>query len=167
MKVLSLDISTNVTGFAAMDDSGLIEYGGLSLKEKQSDTASNSTLYNFGIAMSELMEKHKPDKVITENIYLGKNVSTVIVLAMMSGIARFIAFKYGVECYKLYPKSVDIHLGVETHLKRDARKKRIVELINKRFGLKLKIKENDIADAIAMASCAMYKIRKNEEMKTI
>ena len=169
MRILALDISSEKTGFAFLEDDLLLEYGILDIGQfKKKVGSTNYMISRFGDMVDATIKRCNPDKLIIENIYLGKNLSTVLLLAMLAGVARYVGYGNKVECYKIFPKSVEVYLGISSEkLKRDIRKQRIVDKVNEKHKLKLSLSDNDIADAISMGECAMYKLNHGEVLEMI
>ena len=168
MKVLALDISSNKTGWALVEDLNLISYGVLDIKQHKPDRLINNyTLFMFKRELVTLFDIVKPDRVAVENVYLGTNTKVALSLAMMSGVARCFSYEFtGNEIATIYPSAVNKFLGFG-RVKRKERKKLLVEIVNIMFDLKLYKKDDDIADAIGIAFVAFNKFRKGLKIQSI
>lgn len=178
MKLLSLDISTH-TGWAVFDDKKLVEYGVLNVKVDDLNfkpdpskspkyprnilNASSGMLY----LIVELLEKFKPDVVIAENTVKGKNRHYQRLLEWFHKdiidyfIDHNINFVYtdpsewrkklSIRLSKEEKKNNrDVSLGKKRG--RITKKHLSVNETNKRYFLKLKLCQNDIADAIMVGT---------------
>ena len=168
MRVLALDISSNKTGWALVKNATLESYGVLDIKQyKPNKLISNYTLYMFRHKLVELFDKTKPSRVAIENVYLGTNTKVALALAMMSGVARCLAYSYTKnEIATIYPSSVNKFLGFG-RVKRVERKKLLVKMVYILFDLKLLKKDDDIADAIGIGFVAFNKFHKGLKIQSI
>lgn len=101
---------------------------------------------------NKVSQKFSLNTVIIEDCFYGKNVDTLKALARCSGLARDRFKNLADRCEYMYPKTIRKEINCNTHkLKGYQLKKYIVTYINEALSLKLKAKDNDIADAIACA----------------
>ena len=108
-------------------------------------------LYSFEVLLRDLIQKHKPDEVIIEDIFKGRSVLTFKSLAMFRGIALKVTFEeLGKDPISVMASSARALIGVKN------KKEIAYEFIVKKY--KLTDYEfdthNDIADAIVLALTA-------------
>ena len=177
MRVLSLDLSTS-TGWALFEDDKLIAHGRLEqihVKDFNVNAHPNkSSAYPANIIdaakkiaalVREQLDTHRPDHVVVENTVKGRNRHTQRILEFIHFtvleelLSRRLPFTY------LDPsewrKILDIRLSADDKANNKdvkAGKKRgkigkkhlAVRAANERFGLALKQKDDDVADAILL-----------------
>lgn len=162
MVILSLDVAGAATGWAVGVDGKLEGHG----KFIGNVTKSKGyQLYEFEKWLTELFGGLKPDVIIIERPFRGRNSN------VLAQISKFIAI-VEVAAYKLLhkdilsewfidPKSVKKALKVKKGRNHDDNKRLMVNRINSLYGLRLKFVKNkskkhnddDIADAIALLHC--------------
>lgn len=169
MKILGVDISSSITGWAVVDNSELISYGAIDIKSMKRDAViTNSMLWGFGEKIRQLLELVKPDHMAVENVYMGMNPQTCKSLAMMSGIARYISVgMLHNEVPTIYPSEVNKYYGIKGNPKRKIRKDKLVQQANKFFGTSFLKKDDDIADAIGIAFVAYHKLSRGNKIRYI
>ena len=103
MRILALDQSSRITGWAVFDEDQLIGYGKINLSK---ETEIGERLHTLRNSVSDLIKEFKIDKVILEDIYMDgqrvNNVQTFKVLAEVFGV--------------LFELCVDLEIPVEAVL---------------------------------------------------
>ncbi len=153
MKVLGLDISSNMTGWAVIEDGILKEYGAIPIKRyKQLNKISNQMMWKYASKLKRLVIAHDPDVVGIENVYVDeKNFRVGLMLSGMACIARVIGYGHTLQDLPtIWPSQVNSLFKIGNP-KREDRKPLIVRHTNKKWNLNLRIKDDDIADAICIA----------------
>ena len=146
-KYLGLDLSTVSTGYAVFNEQLLVESGKIVPPEGMSVMAR--IVYTAG-KVRTICTTHKPDKVIIEDVFYGSNYLTTKLLNRLAGAVYSTIYTYSGDLYPLpniefvTPTSARKYFG----LLPASKKRHIVEAVNRKFGLSLKIKDNDEADAI-------------------
>ncbi len=156
MKVLGLDISSNMTGWAVIEDGILKEYGAIPIKRyKQQNKISNQMLWKYASKLKRLTIAHNPDVVAVENVYVDeKNFRVGLMLGGMQYIARVIGYGHTMQDIPtIWPSQVNALFKIGNPI-RVERKPLIVKHTNKKWKLNLKLKDDDIADAICIAHIA-------------
>lgn len=152
MRVLGLDLSTQSTGWAVLEDGLTLKDQGIfdfvSTKEKK------NKLLLFESMLTEVLEKYKPfDMIIIEDTFVGQNPLTTKILSRLSGVAI-------VTCFKHSPTSVIALIPVASlrsavFPKQKVDKEYVYQYICSRY--KLTNVKNDVADAIVAASFPYYR----------
>ena len=87
MRILALDQSSRVSGWAVFDEDQLIGYGKINLSK---ETEIGERLHTLRNSVRDLIKELKIDKVILEDIYMDgqrvNNVQTFKVLAEVFGV---------------------------------------------------------------------------------
>lgn len=165
MKILALDVSGSATGWASGEGHTLKDYGKFISNLKKS---RGERLYDFAIWLELLFDKYKPDLILIEKPYLGRNSKVLANLSRFIAIVELVAYqKLQLEIEEEWfidPKTIKRLLGVARPRKRNNgehyfdNKAIMVKKINSLYGLKLKYSANkskkynddDSADAIAV-----------------
>jgi hypothetical protein len=184
MLVLAIDLSTKC-GWSYLEDGKLIDYGLIVHKVPNfnvNDDPNKQKGYPFNIAkaadeMAMLIfnkySEKRPDKIVIENTVKGRNRHTqrLIEWYHKSLIDNFKSIAYKVNymdpsewrsilAMRLTNEDKKNNKSVKQGLKRGkiTKKHLSVRLINEMFDLKLKLKDNDIADSIALGAAFNIKV---------
>lgn len=149
MKILALDQSSRVSGWAVFDDGELIEYGKIDLSK---ESQIGERLHKLRQLIFNMIKELNIDKVILEDIYMDgqkiNNIQTFKVLAEVFGV--------------LFELCIDLNIPVEAVLAgtwkstlnikgktRPEQKRAAQAWVQENYGLKV---VQDIADAICIGS---------------
>ena len=100
MKILSMDQSTRVTGFAVFEDGQYIKSGVIDLhKIKNTDERSKQ----MGLEICKLIEEYKPNEIIIEEVAMQSNASTLKKLARIQGMIIGFATAHNIPTHILEP----------------------------------------------------------------
>lgn len=141
MRVLSFDPSSSKTGFAfgIIDESIKIEkLGVINLKGKD-----NQLLWLYNEVLG-LMDSLKPDRVLIETPFYSINAQTLIKLGEIRGVILLACQHKKIPVDEFTPAEVKISI---TGYGR-ASKEEVLNMVNRIYNLD--IKDNDIADAVAI-----------------
>lgn len=92
MKILGLDIASISTGYCIFNNGRLVKSSCGLIRPNPKKTYGERLLY-FESEVRSLIHKHKPDTVIIEDIFKGRNILTFKVLAMFRGVAIKVIFE--------------------------------------------------------------------------
>jgi hypothetical protein len=167
MKTLALDVSGASTGWALGEDTNLVAWGKyVSPLGKR----RGFRLYEFGKWLEGLLEEHRPDIVLVEKPFLGRNSKVLANLSKFVAIVEYKVFHVlGLEIqddWFLDPRRIKKLLKVQKPSPKhnnsksvhDDNKKIMLKKINGLYGLRLKYakgrskkyNDDDISDAIAL-----------------
>jgi crossover junction endodeoxyribonuclease RuvC len=147
LRILGIDPGSRITGF------GLVELKGRDLIHLSHgvilldvDASFPDRMVELGGAMSELMSKYKPDHVVIEKIFLGRNADSAFKLGHARGVCMYESRKHGAAVYEYATRLVK--KGVTGS---GSATKEQVQLMIQRL-LKIQtIVRMDASDALAMA----------------
>lgn len=186
MLILAIDLSTKC-GWSYFQDGKLIEYGLIVHKVNNfnvNDEPNKQPEYPFNIVKSAdemgrlIFNKYsekRPDKIVIENSVKGKNRHTQRLIEFyhksLLDTLKSISYKVNYMDPSEWRAILDMKMtlddkknnkAVKQGLKRGkiTKKHLSVRLVNKMFNLKLKLKDNDIADSIALGYAFNIKITK-------
>ena len=154
MKILSMDQSTRITGFAVFDDGRYIKSGVIDLhKIKDTDERSKQ----MAVEICRLIENAKPDVVIIEEVQQQSNTSTVIKLARIQGVAIGFCAAHNIDLHILTPSRWRSALGYKQgpKVRREELKQQSLDFVKNNFKLEL-IEDEAEAVCINEASHRIY-----------
>ena len=99
--------------------------------------------------MAQLFETFHPDAMAIEELFFTNNITTGIGVAQARGVLLAAAERAGVPIYEYSPSQVKM----ATTGYGKATKKQMMDMTKRLLGLKVEIKPDDAADAVAIALC--------------
>lgn len=150
MKILSMDQSTRITGWALFEDSHYVKSGVIDL-HKIKDTDGRSK--QMAVEICKLIENAKPDCVIIEEVQQQSNTSTVIKLARIQGVAIGFCAAHNIDLHILTPSRWRAILGYQQgpKVKREVLKQQSLDFAKNNFKLEL---IEDEAEAVCINEAA-------------
>lgn len=158
-KILALDISGTATGWAYFLDDSLKLFGKYIAKPT---APKGKKLLDFYVWVEEILNTKKPDIILIEKPYRGRNSNVLANISKFIAIVELLSIKVldleiEPDCF-LDPKRIKIALKVKKGKDYYDNKKLMVQRINGLYGLKLKYKakkaksynDDDIADSVAL-----------------
>jgi len=112
-------------------------------------------------SVRKLIRRHDPDCIAFEELFAGKNVTTVIGVAQARGAAMAAEFGTGAALFEYTPMQIKQAVVGYGH----ADKKQIQEMIRLLLGLDQLIRPDDAADAVACAICHAHSSRFAENFR--
>lgn len=147
--ILALDPATYITGWSVIRVSGkdvkLVKYGIINIPKKMK---YGERLFFLREKVGILIDKIKPDNLIIEKPFLGKNAKTFLALGGGYGILCELAHSKQVPMVAMPPMEIKTHLLGTSRMKGEESKKRIAELLSKFFNVKFE--KLDESDAVAV-----------------
>ncbi|MFW5702718.1 MAG: crossover junction endodeoxyribonuclease RuvC [Candidatus Dojkabacteria bacterium] len=148
--ILGIDCGTAITGWAVIE----VFYSGkaprlvdLGTIETHKFTPEAERLLDLGESINQLLEEFNPDEAAVEDLFFFRNATTVIKVSQARGVVLFSLAKSKIPHYSYTPLQIKQQL---TSYGR-AKKEQIIYMMNKIFSLKGKLKQDDAADALAVA----------------
>lgn len=159
-KILGLDLSSLSTGVAVVNNGRILKKS-FELIQPNGKWSYGERLKYFESEIKRLIQKHKPDHIIIEDVFKGRNAKTFKILCMFRGVAiKAIFDETGKDPINALAAQARSILDIP-NTKEDA-----FEIINNKYKLNLNFKkENDIVDAVVLALAAKQILKKgiNEE----
>lgn len=166
MKILGIDPGTGRLGWAVLETQSLkvksknynntpklISCG---LIETPANTKLDKRLKIIFEELGNVIEKYDPDELAIEELFFVKNVKTAISVSHARGVAMLASSLKSLEIYEYKPNVIKLAIAGYGHASKD----QIVKMLK----LHLKgcsIKQDDTADAIAVALCHLQ-LRKSK-----
>lgn len=156
MKVLSLDQSTRVSGYAVFENGEYVHSGMIDMSKSKLETDERS--FKMAEEIWKVIEKYRPEYLILEETQQQSNVKTVIILSRLQGMIIGYAEAHGVETHILQPSRWRKALGYSqgSKVKRAELKQQSLDYVKEHLGLTL---SEDQAESccIGMAAHKIFK----------
>ncbi len=150
MLILGIDPGLATIGFGLVMKNGdkyrALEYGAITTAPGQMIEKRLEEIYD---AMTELLQRHKPDCMSIEELFFNNNTTTAIDVAMARGVILLAAQQCGVPIYEYTP--LEVKSSVVGYGR--AEKQQVQYMVRLLLGLKETPKPDDTADALALAIC--------------
>lgn len=143
-KVIGLDLSLTGTGWFVIDNDK-VEYGQLKTTPKKFPNIIERVEYIANFIVNKIKEHNGVDLVIMEDYFVGQNCQTVIQLAVLGTIVRYILLENGIGFLAVMPTQIK---KFETG-SGNAHKDNMLKSVYKNHGFD--IESNNTADACATA----------------
>ena len=158
--ILALDLSSSSTGFAVLrkgrwNKSGA-SYGLIKISPKLSLA---ERLVKLRDELTKLIKTVKPTFIVIEDVFKGRNIKTMKLLARFNGVAIELS-------RRLIKKDPMVVLAAEvrSYLECGRKKEEAFEYVCNRYNLDWKFsKMNDVADAVCLALYAHGKLKEKDE----
>ncbi len=99
--------------------------------------------------LSDIIEKHSPERVAVEGIYQAKNVRSALTLGHARGAALLAAAAAGLPLAAFAPSTVKAHVSGYGL----ANKQQVSFMVSRLLGLPADLLPGDASDALALAIC--------------
>lgn len=154
---IGVDPSTVSTGVAVLDENGeLVQYGTINPPTELDH--HDKLAYQFEQLKATIsLYGNNIQSIVCEEQFGGPSIDTLKKITRTCAIVMLVASLFNIELHMMYPVS----WRKIFHNDGAANKADTLKLVNEIHSLQLKKKDNDIADAIAMATCG-WKIAKKE-----
>jgi crossover junction endodeoxyribonuclease RuvC len=148
VRILGIDPGLSKCGYAVIDYDGRhpqsIEHGLIKTGSKEQ---TSKRLADIIAEIRNVILEHKPSELAIERVYVHRNVSTAIDVAMVMGAAMVLASDLGMEARQYAPLQIKRAItGVGR-----ASKEQVQKMIVAHYGLDEMPKPADVADALAVA----------------
>lgn len=152
MLILGIDPGTAVTGYGVVRAGRPIELVECGVIRTAPDRPLAERLRDISEGVRELLARHRPEAMVVEDVFYGKNVRTTVVLGHARGVILLAGVEAGVAIHEYAPteiKKAIVGTGAAT-------KEQVQFMITKLLRLKSPPHPADAADGVAAAlTCAM------------
>jgi len=154
LRILGIDPGTARMGYGIVEDAGAgreraVAYGCL---ETPADMRTELRLQALYRGLVELLEQYRPDALAVEELFFGRNVTTVIHVGQARGIVLLAAADNGVPVREFTP--MQVKMAVTGYGRAD--KTQVQRMVRALLGLPEVPKPDDVADALAVALAALH-----------
>ncbi len=156
MTILGVDPGSRITGFGAVTfENGKITHINHGVIMLDGIESFPLRMRELGLSFAEVMQKYRPQHVVIEKIFLGKNVDSAFKLGHARGVIMYEAGKLSAVVYEYATRSVK--KGITGN---GGASKEEVQTILKAILKVPTINRIDASDALAMACYHAYEIKK-------
>lgn len=152
MIILGIDPGTQVLGYGAIEKTGsqisYLDHGFLRIKQKADFVPRLSIMAQM---VSDLVSKIKPDILVIEKIFLGRNVDSAFKLGHIRGICIFEGQKHGAEIVEYSPRSVKLGITGSGSASKEQVQMLLYSQLNIRNTARAEITNTDASDGLALA----------------
>lgn len=150
MIILGIDPGTATTGYGVVEKRGsTVSYLACgAITTAKTDAMPNRLLQIFD-RLNQLVDEHKPDAIVTEQLFFSSNVTTGIQVGRTAGLVLLIAAQRGLPWVEYRP--VEVKMAVVGY--GAAEKKQVQFMVKQLLNLDSAPKPDDAADALAIAIC--------------
>ncbi len=161
LTILGVDPGSRITGFGIVRvHNGKIEHINHGVILLDADQSFPVRMKELGCAFREVMEKYKPDQVVIEKIFLGKNADSAFKLGHARGVIMYEAGLGNAEVAEYATRSVK--KGITGN--GGSSKEDVQALLKVLLNVKT-INRIDASDALAMACYHAYELQRNSIMR--
>lgn len=151
VRVLGIDPGSRYTGYAIIDVVGthasVVEHGVFKLPQKQ---PVMERLKLLDASLRELVNEHRPDEVVVEEVFMAHNVRSALVLGQVRGVVIVAA---GASCPVFEYSARAVKKAVTGY--GQAEKGQVAQMVKMLLNLP-ETPQQDAADALALALCHMH-----------
>lgn len=147
---------------------GIIQYEkgnwkllGYGCAKTSKDQTMSERLFEINNDLESIIKKYKPVAVGIEDLFFSKNVKTGIKVAQARGVILCTSQKNKLKIFEFTPLQIKQQIAGNGR----ADKTQVQILSAMMLGLKNKLKQDDAADAVAVAICAGQKYLKEQKIK--
>ncbi len=156
MIILSLDSGIEKTGYAIFDRDGKHQNGfryiASGLIHTDKSLLKELRLEKIHLELAKVMQEHKPQAMILEQLFFFKNLKTAITVAQAQGVVLLLAAQHNIPVHFLTPLQIkQIITGYG-----QADKKSVQKMLRLTLRLDGELKQDDVADAIACGAAFCY-----------
>lgn len=150
MKILGIDPGYGRLGFAIIEKERetlkALDFG---LVETDKNQSVPDRLAHIHAETLRLIKKHSPDCLATEKQIFAANRTTALDVAKALGVVLLAAHESGIDWHEYTPNEVKLTVTGSGR----ADKKQIEFMVTRLLNLKTTPKQDDVADALAIAIC--------------
>lgn len=155
MRILSFDQSTRITGWSVFEDSRYVKSGVIDL-HKITDTDERSK--QMAVEICKLIGNINPSVTIIEEVQQQSNISTVIKLARIQGVAIGFCAAHNIDLHILTPSRWRSALSYKQgpKVRREELKEQSRNFVKNILGLNIKSEDENEAICINEAAHRIY-----------
>jgi len=158
-RILGIDPGNAIMGWGVIDydDTQLIHVANGVFTTKK-DTPEMQRIHYIFMSLEDLIKSFHPDVCSVEELYIGRNVSSVVNVAQARGSILLCLSMNDIPTFEYHPMTVK--KSVTGNGK--ANKGCVQSCVSRYLGLTEIPKPDDAADALGIALCHVFRLRKGE-----
>ncbi|MBE6574813.1 MAG: crossover junction endodeoxyribonuclease RuvC [Ruminococcaceae bacterium] len=150
MIILGIDPGIAIVGWGVIEYKGnrfrTLGYGSIQTPKTKTTSERLADIYD---ALSDIIERYRPEQIAVEELFWNTNVTTGIRVAEARGVILLCAQQKGLVMQEYTP--MQVKQAVVGYGK--AEKKQVITMVTMMLGLPKPPKPDDTADALAIAVC--------------
>lgn len=154
MIALGIDPGTATCGFGVVALQGdrleLLDAGSVRTAAGQEDGERLRQLHH---ALTQLVERHRPDRIAVERLFFKRNVQTAMTVGQARGVAMLVAAEAGIPVDEPTPNEVKQAVCGNGA----ADKRQVAVMVGRLLGVQLTGGADDVTDALATAIGCAYR----------
>ena len=154
MRIMGIDPGTRCVGYGVIDKDGpdlrTVDFGTIRTKPKVSLPDRLKTIFE---QISSLINEHSPEVVAVEEVFAGKGSKSSIKIGEGRGVILLCAAMGGMPVAEYTATNVKMAVVGNGH----ASKEQVKKMVRVILGLAEELKEEDAADALAIAICHSHR----------
>ena len=156
MIILGIDPGTATTGYGVIEKIGSrTKYITCGVILTPKEAAMPDRLRSIYDQLCEIIDKHQPDAIVTEQLFFSTNVTTGLQVGRAVGVVLLAASQRNIPWREYRPAEVKMAVvGFGA-----AEKKQVQFMVARLLGLKEAPKPDDVADALAIAITHAFRSR--------
>jgi len=151
MKTFALDLSSVATGWALFDGTSLHKYNVI---KPDSDLSQSDKYFYITQSVATLLRLYRPTHLAIEDTFYSKDPTVLKKLNRIAGQIMFV-WRTLARNEPFFYMASSARKAAEIHPK--STKTEIIEAVNKKFGLRGRLKDHNMADAILVGYCHITK----------
>ena len=146
MRIVSMDQSTKLSGYAVFDDGEYVDSGVIDMSK--STLGTNERSFEMAKMLWKVIKHYKPNYLIIEETQSQGNIKTVQILSRLQGMILGYAGAHKVKTYLVSPAQwrAALEYSQGPKVKREALKQQSIDYVKEHLGLD---KTEDECEAIA------------------
>ena len=150
MIILGIDPGTATTGYGVVKkDGNSVAYIACGAMLTDKALAMPDRLLSISTQVNDLLDIHKPDVIVTEQLFFSNNVTTALQVGRAVGVVMLAAAQRGIPWVEYRP--MEVKMAVVGY--GAAEKKQVQYMVKQLLNLDSIPKPDDAADALAIAVC--------------
>lgn len=150
--VLGIDPGSHIAGYGVLegnrDSLRVIDYGTIS---QLKGSSFSERLGSLGSGIAKVLDSHRPQIVVIEQLFLGKNVNSAFRLGHARGVCLYESIRAGAEIVEYAPRSVKKGISGNGNADKDQVRQSLRVLLSLRQDPPL-----DASDALALACYHLF-----------
>lgn len=144
MRILGFDPGYGRLGYGVIEGKKALGFGVITTEK---NTRTGERLAEIAADVRTILKKYKPERVVIEELFFSKSVTTALKVAEVRGVLLLLAEEFGAEVREVKPN--EVKLAMTGYGRAD--KKQMTAMVRTVFGLTKAPKLDDAADALAIA----------------
>ncbi|MEW6276986.1 MAG: crossover junction endodeoxyribonuclease RuvC [Candidatus Eremiobacterota bacterium] len=152
--ILGVDPGTARTGYGVLAvENGRVtalDYGCLTTTPQDARAERLRLLFE---AFNRVVEQHRPGRVVVEQLFFNRNVTTALAVGEARGVILLTAAQHGLEVCEYNPVQVKESLTGYGSASKD----QVRQMVMLQLGLEKPPRPDDVSDALAIALCYLFR----------